>query len=92
MQRRLEPIAKTNHNKSTNSLGTNEIAGNFNVSKNLNEFDCTSIASISESSHWSGNNDDLDNIALGTYPGINFTFFISYSYLIRRLPRIRLES
>jgi hypothetical protein len=67
------------HGASNGASGTNRYSTNSNTSNSLNptmgggvDFDTTSIASISESSHWSGGaGDDLDNIALVNGSDIN---------------------
>lgn len=56
-------IHHAKQNSESNFIGGGNPSQNLRI--NNSEFDCTSIASVSESSHWSGGNgDDLDNIAL----------------------------
>lgn len=69
MHRLNKPTVSSSHLTSATIqtvLIDNKTNSNNNLSLNRIDYDTTSIASISESSHWSGGNgDDLDNIALG---------------------------
>jgi len=78
----LSPIVqrKNEHTNVHSSYNRNSTGGNpINISTSSNatnnravDFDTTSIASISESSHWSGGGvDDLDNVALVNGSDIN---------------------
>ena len=66
----ISNFQRLNPNNSNSNVNTSNPSININNSSlNINggqiEFDATSIASISESSHWSGGGgDDLDNVAL----------------------------
>jgi hypothetical protein len=60
---RLNTNNNSNVNTSNPSININN--SSLNINGGQIEFDATSIASISESSHWSGGGgDDLDNVAL----------------------------
>lgn len=77
IQRKLESNSSqqgtpSQRHHTSNSVGNSSAVAGYLGSNLNNEYDTTSIASISESSHWSGGaGDDLDNVALVNGPDIN---------------------